>query len=354
MSAATLPGSGQRADRARTPASPSASSGSASPASSSSSSSSSRSPRPSSPGSSTPANIQFVLVDTTVFALLALGETMVVISRNVDLSVGSVVGLSAYLSASLFRHHPGIPIPVVFLAGLGIGLACGVANGFMVAVGPGAEPGGDARHAVHHPRHRHPASSAATRWTRRRCPTRSSTSPRTPSPASPTSPSRSPWSSGSAPTTCAPTAPAGTCTRSAPTPRRPASPGCPSAGGCSPRSPSAAPSPASPACCGPRSTATINSTAGTGYELQVVSAVVVGGVAIFGGSGTATGAALGALLLTTINSALYVLGISSVLGPGDLGLPAARRHRPRPDDHRAPHQRPPRQKPGSRKPRAMR
>ena len=56
---------------------------------------------------------------------------------------------------------------------------------------------------------------------------------------------------------------------------------------------------------------TINSTAGTGYELQVVSAVVVGGVAIFGGSGTATGAALGALLLTTISSALYVLGISS-------------------------------------------
>jgi rhamnose transport system permease protein len=39
--------------------------------------------------------------------------------------------------------------------------------------------------------------------------------------------------------------------------------------------------------------------------------VVVGGVAIFGGSGTATGAALGALLLTTINSALFVLGISS-------------------------------------------
>ena len=64
------------------------------------------------------ANIQFVLVDTATFALLALGETLVVISRNVDLSVGSVVGLSAYLSASLFKDHPGIPIPVVFLAGL--------------------------------------------------------------------------------------------------------------------------------------------------------------------------------------------------------------------------------------------
>ncbi|MBO0838200.1 MAG: ABC transporter permease, partial [Actinobacteria bacterium] len=81
------------------------------------------------------ANIQFILVDTTVFALLALGETMVVISRNVDLSIGSVLGLSAYLSASLFGGDSGLPIAVVFGAGLGIGLACGVANGILVAGG---------------------------------------------------------------------------------------------------------------------------------------------------------------------------------------------------------------------------
>jgi len=81
------------------------------------------------------ANIQFVLSNTTVYAFLALGETMVVISRNVDLSVGSVLGLSAYVSTNLFGHSPGIPVPVVFLVGLGIGLACGVANGLMVAIG---------------------------------------------------------------------------------------------------------------------------------------------------------------------------------------------------------------------------
>jgi rhamnose transport system permease protein len=55
---------------------------------------------------------------------------------------------------------------------------------------------------------------------------------------------------------------------------------------------------------------TVDSTAGTSYELTVITAVVVGGVAIFGGSGSVVGAALGALLLSTINSALYVLGIS--------------------------------------------
>ena len=52
--------------------------------------------------------------------------------------------------------------------------------------------------------------------------------------------------------------------------------------------------------------------AGTGrdLELQAVAAVVIGGVAIFGGSGTVWGAALGAFLLVTINRALPILGIS--------------------------------------------
>ena len=55
----------------------------------------------------------------------------------------------------------------------------------------------------------------------------------------------------------------------------------------------------------------VDSTAGTGYELQVIAAVVVGGVAIFGGSGTILGAALGALLLNMISNALVVVRISS-------------------------------------------
>ena len=79
--------------------------------------------------------VQFILANTTIFALLALGETMVIVSRNVDLSIGSVVGLSAYVSASLFGKMHGIPIVVVFGVGLGIGLAVGVANGLMVAIG---------------------------------------------------------------------------------------------------------------------------------------------------------------------------------------------------------------------------
>lgn len=55
---------------------------------------------------------------------------------------------------------------------------------------------------------------------------------------------------------------------------------------------------------------TINATAATGVVLQVVAACVVGGVNIFGGSGTVVGAGLGALFLGFISNALILLRLS--------------------------------------------
>ncbi|MCJ7710415.1 MAG: ABC transporter permease [Chloroflexi bacterium] len=55
---------------------------------------------------------------------------------------------------------------------------------------------------------------------------------------------------------------------------------------------------------------TINGTAATGAVLGIVAAVVVGGVNIFGGSGTLAGAALGALFLGFIANALILVGLS--------------------------------------------
>ncbi len=56
---------------------------------------------------------------------------------------------------------------------------------------------------------------------------------------------------------------------------------------------------------------TVDATAGTGYELTVISAAVVGGVAINGGVGSVYGAAIGAVLLGCITSSLIVLRIDS-------------------------------------------
>ena len=54
----------------------------------------------------------------------------------------------------------------------------------------------------------------------------------------------------------------------------------------------------------------VNALAASGLELQVIAAVVVGGVNIFGGSGTVIGAVLGAVLLATIQNALLILHLS--------------------------------------------
>jgi rhamnose transport system permease protein len=76
-----------------------------------------------------------LLLTPSILILLAVGEAVVVITRNVDLSVGSTLALTAYLSGRLFVDNPGIPIVVVVLAGLLVGGVLGLVNGLLVALG---------------------------------------------------------------------------------------------------------------------------------------------------------------------------------------------------------------------------
>jgi rhamnose transport system permease protein len=65
---------------------------------------------------------------------------------------------------------------------------------------------------------------------------------------------------------------------------------------------------------------TITSVAATGLELQVVAAVVVGGVNTFGGSGTVIGALLGAVLVGTIEQSLIRMRINEFWKDALLGI----------------------------------
>ncbi|MDQ4051375.1 MAG: ABC transporter permease [Actinomycetota bacterium] len=76
-----------------------------------------------------------LLVTPSILLLLAVGQTLVIVTRNVDLSVGSTLGLTAYLTGRLFVDVPGIPIIVVFLAGIAFGAVLGLVNGVLVAFG---------------------------------------------------------------------------------------------------------------------------------------------------------------------------------------------------------------------------
>jgi rhamnose transport system permease protein len=74
-----------------------------------------------------------LLLTPSILLLVAVGQAIVIITRNVDLSVGSVLGLTAYLTGRLFIDVPGIPIIVVFLVGLVFGGLLGLVNGALVA-----------------------------------------------------------------------------------------------------------------------------------------------------------------------------------------------------------------------------
>ena len=76
-----------------------------------------------------------LLLTPSILILLAVGQTVVIITRNVDLSVGSILALTAYLTGKLFIDYPGIPIVVVFLAGIAMGALLGLVNGVLVAFG---------------------------------------------------------------------------------------------------------------------------------------------------------------------------------------------------------------------------
>jgi rhamnose transport system permease protein len=249
-----------------------------------------------------------LLLTPSILLLLAVGEAVVIITRSVDLSVGSVLGLTAYLTGRLFIDHPGIPILVVVGAGLLAGALLGLLNGLLVGYG------------------KVPALviTLGTLYIYRGTVLTWAGSKRI-------NASDMPSAFLNLGTQQVLTIPVlflvalvvvvavGYYLRTARGGRELYAIGSdPEAAvlyGLRVRRRIIAAFVLSGALAGLAGVVfaarygTVSSDAGTGIELQAVAAVVIGGVAIFGGSGTVWGAAIGAVLLITINRALPILGI---------------------------------------------
>ena len=81
----------------------------------------------------TSRNLGNVFSQTAVIAVLGLGQLLVIVSRGIDLSVGSTVALSGVVGAIVYTHVDSTPL--VILAVLGTGLAVGLANGLVFVLG---------------------------------------------------------------------------------------------------------------------------------------------------------------------------------------------------------------------------
>lgn len=79
-----------------------------------------------------PSNIINILRQTSVNGIIAIGMTMVIITGGIDLSVGSLLALSAVVATS-FAHPQQWPVIVPLLLGLFVGLAGGMLNGLLIA-----------------------------------------------------------------------------------------------------------------------------------------------------------------------------------------------------------------------------
>jgi rhamnose transport system permease protein len=254
-------------------------------------------------------NLRDISLNVAIVAMLAVGQTIVVVSRNIDLSVGSVLGFTALAVGSLFADNPGIPIPLVVVIGIAMGAGFGAINGALVSVGrvPSLVVTIGTLYIIR---------GADFAWASGRQVTASQL---------PDAFLRI----GSDSIAGIPILPlvtlvvvivAGFAMRSYRSGRELY------AIGSNPEAAVLAGVPvgrrvfwafvASGALAGLAGVmytarfGTVDAAAGTGQELAVVAAVVVGGVAIFGGAGTVYGAALGALLLSVIGSALVILKIN--------------------------------------------
>jgi rhamnose transport system permease protein len=249
-----------------------------------------------------------LLLTPFLLILLATGQAVVIITRNVDLSVGSVLGLTAYMTGRLFIEVNGIPILVVFLAGLVVGALLGLVNGLLVTIA------------------RVPALviTLGTLYIYRGVVLTWAGSNRINAGDMPSSflalGTRSILSIPVLTIIALVVLGAVGYYLSAHRGGRElyaigSDPDAAVLYGLKVRRRLLAAFALSGALAGLAGVlfaaryGTVSSGAGTGIELQAVAAVVIGGVAIFGGTGTVWGAALGAILLVTINRALPILGI---------------------------------------------
>lgn len=78
-------------------------------------------------------NIIRVLNDTSILAMLALAQMMVILTRGIDLSTASALALAGMISASLAQHQPDLSVIAFIGLAILVGIVLGLINGALIA-----------------------------------------------------------------------------------------------------------------------------------------------------------------------------------------------------------------------------
>lgn len=82
-----------------------------------------------------PRTFTRISTSVAVIAVVAVGQTLVILTRNIDLSVGSIVGFTAYIVGTILSINNDIPPVAVVLMAVAMGAVMGSINGLLVAYG---------------------------------------------------------------------------------------------------------------------------------------------------------------------------------------------------------------------------
>ena len=83
------------------------------------------------PGFYRVSNLMIILQDASIYMVLAMGMTLVITGRGIDLSIGAIAALSAVVMALLIKDL-GLNVFAGMLVAVLVGVACGAANGFVI------------------------------------------------------------------------------------------------------------------------------------------------------------------------------------------------------------------------------
>ena len=79
-------------------------------------------------------SLRIILLLVPLILIGAMGQMLVIVARHVDLSIGSILGLTAMASGMMFRYHPEVWWPLGFVLSIGIGALLGLFNGVLVTL----------------------------------------------------------------------------------------------------------------------------------------------------------------------------------------------------------------------------
>jgi rhamnose transport system permease protein len=82
-----------------------------------------------------PRTFTRISTSVAILAVVAVGQTLVVLTRNIDLSVGSMVGFTAYFVGTQLAANNEMPWLVAVLMAVSVGALMGLVNGVIVAYG---------------------------------------------------------------------------------------------------------------------------------------------------------------------------------------------------------------------------